>query len=72
MFTTPPLDRVPSQVALRTKLGGATHLGDKLLAAVLGTEVRIWSCSPTPRELSECVGHHGNQASIRTHCCRLP
>ena len=55
VYTSPVLERAPQHVALRTKVGGGSHLGDKLLAAVLGTEVRVWTCSPTQRELSECV-----------------
>ena len=53
VYTSPLLDRAPQHVSLRTKVGGGSHLGDKLLAAVLGTEVRVWTCSPTQRELSE-------------------
>jgi hypothetical protein len=52
VYTSPLLDRAPQHVSLRTKVGGGSHLGDKLLAAVLGTEVRVWTCSPTQRELT--------------------
>jgi hypothetical protein len=51
IYTTPPLERVPSCIALNARVTAAS-LGDKMLAVVLGHEIKIWSISPHPRVLA--------------------
>ncbi|XP_019849833.1 PREDICTED: SH3KBP1-binding protein 1 isoform X2 [Amphimedon queenslandica] len=51
IHTTPPLERRPQCIALNARVT-ATSLGDKILAVVLGNEIKIWSISPQPRLLA--------------------
>ena len=71
LFTTPPLERVPQRIALNTtvsmRAAGAGGSTGPILAAVLGNEIKAWSCSTSAqvlgkgRRYSECVFGIGRQ-----------
>ncbi|XP_064402995.1 BTB/POZ domain-containing protein KCTD3-like isoform X2 [Halichondria panicea] len=49
VFTTPTLERVPQRIALNTRISGGQ--GGPILAAVVGNEIRVWSCSSTSSQV---------------------
>jgi hypothetical protein len=57
LFTTPPLERVPQRIALNTtvsmRAAGAAGSTGPILAAALGNEIKIWSCSNTAQVLGK-------------------
>jgi hypothetical protein len=52
VFTSPPLEKPPQRIALSSRVVGHGVPGGPLLAAVLGFEVKVWSCLPHPRALA--------------------
>ena len=61
LFTTPPLERVPQRIALNTsvsmRVAGAGGSTGPILAAVLGNEIKAWSCSASSQVLGKLCGN---------------